>query len=136
MSVRVFAVLLFTAVLLAQTKPAGLPKTIPASVASENTILKAQHDLDSVQAKEKDSNIQFMQLQQQAKALQDGYAGLQSQETAAKKAKDAAIENAWKESGLSKDQYVFDDTGFTFTEKKSAAASNLPPGAQVIQKHP
>ncbi len=119
-SLKCFFILLFAAVMIAQTKPAtDTAKPVSASIATQNKILRAQHELDAIQNKEKDSNVQFLQLQQQAQTLQQGYGQMQTQEAQLKKAVDAAIEDAWKESGLDKSKYDFDQANLTFTPKKA-----------------
>ena len=92
------------------TPPPAAPAAPKASVAAENRILKAEHDLDQVVNQENQLQLQFQQLQ---KAYQDA----EAKRPALTKAVADAIDEAWKDSGLSKDAYTFDPASFTFVAK-------------------
>lgn len=103
--------LLLLSVAQAQTKPADpAPDVKHVSIATENKILKAEHDFDQADILKQQLNNQYQQI---VKAYQE----------ADKKSKDAqvaieaATEEAWKESKLSKDEYTFDPANFTFVSK-------------------
>jgi hypothetical protein len=112
---------LFANTLRAEDKPAN----IPASPAVENQILKAEHAHDQIVKKQTDVNVQLQNLSIQAQKIQDGLQkqaqelGPQEKSTAA--AVDAAIEQAWKESGLDKSKYDFDPADFVFKPKAAPA---------------
>src|SRR5579864_8945811 len=81
------------------------PKSVPMSMATENKILKAENKLNEVTQAEQAINMQFMDLQTKAQALQKQYTEEQAKEKPAREAVDAAQAEAWKESGLDKNVY-------------------------------
>ena len=112
------AAFLLSALLFARA--ADAPKSIPAPLATENKILKAEHAYDEVLKQEADIRDKFNQLQTAGEQLKTSYQDLQKKDAAAKKAVDDEIEAAWKESGLDKSKYQFDAANFTFTPKVEA----------------
>lgn len=111
--------------LLADDKPAEKPANVPASREAENRILKAEHGHDQVAKQQSDVNLQMQQLQVQAQqrwdALDKQGKELATKEQATSKEIEAAIESAWKESGLDKAKYDFDAADFTFKPKAAPA---------------
>jgi hypothetical protein len=115
----VFAVLLLCLTMFAQeaVKPTEMTKSIQASPAIQNKILKAEHDLDQIIATETQANVQYLQMEKLQQQLQTKFNEAEAKKPAATKAVDDAVEDAWKESKLSKDQYTFDPANFTFSIK-------------------
>jgi hypothetical protein len=137
----VFAVLtLFPLTMCAQDKDKNLvvkidekPKPVvteklqpvPMSREAENRILKAEHAHDQIARQETELNLQMQQLQLQAQnqwnALDAKAKELGPKEVSTSKDIEAAIEQAWKESGLDKTKYDVDAADFTFKPKLPAA---------------
>jgi hypothetical protein len=119
--ITVIAFLLFAVLTFAQDKPAN----VSASRDAENRILKAEHAHDQVAKEQASVNLQMQTLQVNAKAqwdtLQKQQTDLDTKEKATSKEVDAAIEEAWKESGLDKSKYDFDAADFTYKPKAPPA---------------
>ena len=113
---------LFANTLRAEDKPAN----VSASRDAENRILKAEHAHDLITKQQSDVNLQMQQLQVQAQqrwdTLDKQAKELTPKEQATSKEIDAAIEQAWKETGLDKTKYDFDAADFTFKPKVAAQA--------------
>jgi len=97
------------------------------SMATENKILKAENALSAVTSAEQAINVQFMDLQTKAQALQKQYTEIQAKEKPARDAVDAAQAEAWKESGLDKATFDADWADFTFKPKIEQKAKADPP---------
>lgn len=107
--------LALTSALTVQDAPK--PAVVHASQASENRILKAEHDLDVLNARLSSMAMQFQSLQAQAAKLQEDYQKEQPKVAELTKAVDAAITEAYKDVGLTRDTHNFDPANFTFTPK-------------------
>jgi hypothetical protein len=81
-----------------------------ATLEDENAILKAEHDLDQANLVKQQAQDQFLQLQ---KAYQEADKRAQD----AQKSLNEAIEEAWKKSGLPRDEFAFDPANFTFVKR-------------------
>ena len=108
MNFAVLAPILLTGMVVAQTQPpvAAPPKT--ASVAIENRILQAEHQIDQANLVEAQAQAQFEQ-------LKTGYQKAEADKAAGNKAIAQATDDAYREAGLSKADYNFDPANFTFT---------------------
>lgn len=110
MKIKFLAVLLLAGLAFGQDKK---PEAAPPKVASTeaiNKILKAEHIHDTAVATMLQAENQFQQL----KVV---YAQAQATEQDSAKQVSAAIEAAWLDSKLSKDEYTFDPANFTFAQK-------------------
>ena len=94
---------------------ATAPKPVAASADAQNRILKAEHSKDQAEVRKQADESKFLQLQKDY-ADADGQSKLADREVA------AAIEAAWQDSKLSKDEYTFDPADFIFQPKPKAAA--------------
>jgi len=98
---------------------------VPASRDAENKILKAEHAHDVIAKQQTETSLQMQRLQTQAQqqwdALDKQAKELGPKEVATAKDIEAAIEAAWKESGLDKAKYDFDAADFVFKPKPPAA---------------
>lgn len=90
------------------------PNIKSASLEVENKILKAENEIAIAK------NTQ-LQAQMQAAQLEQAFNDAQSKEQRATLQLNAAIEQAWSESKLSKDDYDFDTATFKFLLKKKEA---------------
>ena len=85
--------------------------------AEENSILKAQHETDSVTGQIKDMQAQFAQLQAQAQQLQQKFPQVQQQLKEAESKVDKAVDTVYKAHGVAKDKMDFDRATLKFKEK-------------------
>jgi hypothetical protein len=92
-------------------------KPVVLSIASENTLLKAENDLGVIRNAELDIQNKFYKISQQATDLKKQYKEVAAKELQAQKNVENAIEAAWKESGLDKANYDFAVDTFTFVPK-------------------
>jgi hypothetical protein len=115
--------------LWAQDKPkADAPKPIAMSQASQNKILKAEHEYDTIIAGEQQLQIQYAQCTpERMQALQTNFTAIDAKKDPAAKAVSAAIEDAWKDSGLSKTEYDIDPANFSFTKKDTSKVATAAP---------
>jgi hypothetical protein len=97
-------------------------KPVTMSLAAENKILKAENNLAKITSAEQAINVQYMDLQNKASALQKQFTEEQAKEAPARKAVDDAQADAWKESGLDKAKFDADWADFTFKPKVQAKA--------------
>lgn len=113
-------------------KPADPPKQIHISMELENKILKAEHDKDQADLMKQKAETNFAQMQQQLKAVWDDS---EKKSQKADKEVNDAIEQAWKESGLSKDEYLYNPASFVFEPKtKDNKKDDKPPIAVPAKK--
>lgn len=98
------------------------PKPVVMSQAMQNKLLKAEHEYDVIIAGEQ-------QIQLQASSLQTNFNALEAKKDPAAKAVNVALDEAWKESGLSKDDYTLDPASFTFAKKDKATSAAVAPAS-------
>jgi hypothetical protein len=104
--------LLFVGTMLGQK--AAKPNLV-ASAGVENKILKAEHVSDQANLIKQQAEAQFAQLKQT-------WLDADTRSKDADKSVQAAIDEAYKENGLSKDDYNFDPANFTFSAKPKPVA--------------
>ena len=95
----------------------------PIPTEALKPLMAAIHKHDQVEKKISDLNMQFMQMQAQAKAQMDK---LQADEKDAAAAMDKAEADAYKIAGLSAKEYAEDLEAFTFTPRP-ASTTPAPP---------
>lgn len=111
---RIVLLAILTAFAVAETP---LPVLTPVE---ENTVLRTQHDVDTVNNQISQLTAQFAQLQAQAKELQDRYPQLQKQLTDAQKKVDATIDALYAAHKLDKSKTDFDKSQLKFIPKPEA----------------
>jgi hypothetical protein len=141
---HICAGIILTTVAFAQgSQPTPAPNSTPAkpqvysdlsvksvSIEVENKILKAEHELDAAKHQVDSAQLSQQQAENAYLQLQKSYGDAQKASSEGQKAAldaqknlDAAIEQGWKESKLSKDEYTFDPANFTFSKKQAAPPS-------------
>lgn len=108
------AIVILSVLALAQS---SLPSLTPTE---ENTVLKSQHDVDTINNQISQIATQFAQLQAQAKELQDRYPQLQKQLTDAQKKEDDAISALYTAHKVDKSKADFDKNQLKFIPKAEA----------------
>lgn len=105
---------LLTTLALAQSP---LPTLSPTE---ENSVLKSQHEVDSLNSQIQQMATQFAQIQAQAKELQDKYPALQKQLSDAQKKVDAAVDALYTAHKVDKSKADFDKNQLKFIPKAEA----------------
>lgn len=113
------------ALMLGSFASAQAAKPIPTEALKP--LMAAIHKHDQVEKKISDLNMQFLQMQAQAKATMDK---LQADEKETAAAMDKAEADAYRIAGLSAKDYAEDLDGFTFTPRPSTAPAPPAPAHQ------
>lgn len=95
----------------------------PVPETTQNKLLKAQHDLDTILGQEKDVQLQFEQAVRTQKSIQESYPELDKQAKAAQTKLDGVKTDAIKEAGLDPAKYDVDITKLTFVSKTPTVPS-------------
>lgn len=111
-------------VLLSLSLFLGLPLAAAEDVpdltaAEENSILKMQHEADVLGIQVKDVQGQFVQLQNQARQLQDKFNELSKAQQDAEKKVQAAVDAVYRAHNLDEKKAAFDRSTLKFSWKKA-----------------
>jgi hypothetical protein len=103
-----------------QIKPAEVvPMVQHISLETENKILRVEHKYDAAELQKQNAQAQFL-------TLKELYLSADKMSKDAIKELNQIVDQAWKDSKLSKNDYDFDPANFTFVPKKpKAKASSL-----------
>ena len=94
------------------------PNIKSATLADENAILKAEHNLDQANLQKQQAQDQFLQIRQ-------NYQDADKRAKDAEKALNDAMDAAYTHAGVDKKEWTLDPAGFVFV-KNAPAPANAP----------